>query len=350
MAVVSVTNLTKAYGRRPPALTDVTLEFGEGITGLLGPNGAGKSTLLQCVLGLLRDFHGNANVLGLDARRDRLAIRRRVGYMPESDSLLPTMSAVTSVRYLGQLTGMTRRHALRRAHECLHYVGLTEALYRPAEEFSTGMRQRLKLAQALVHDPDLLFLDEPVSGMDPQGRHDFLKLIQQLARDHGKHVVWSSHMLPDVQRVAHQVLILDKGRLRGSFRLEDLHGATGRFDVEADGDVEAFEREISRRGFETLAPATSSEPADGAVATLAEDGVPRFHRVVRIGAPEPAAIVLGAGREAGVRVRRISAVVENLDDVFHRLLAGRPASDPGPVADSRSSPPPSSPPDPRTTP
>jgi ABC-2 type transport system ATP-binding protein len=190
MAVVTVTRLSKAYGRRPPALTDVTLEFGEGITGLLGPNGAGKSTLLQCVLGLLRDFHGDANVLGLDVRRDSLEIRRRVGYMPESDSMLPGLTAVGSVRYLGQLTGMTRRHALRRAHECLHYVGLTDALYRSGEEFSTGMRQRLKLAQALVHDPDILFLDEPVSGMDPQGREDFLTLVRRLANDHGKHVVW----------------------------------------------------------------------------------------------------------------------------------------------------------------
>jgi ABC-2 type transport system ATP-binding protein len=333
--VVRVDRLTKAYGARPPALTDVTLEFGEGITGLLGPNGAGKSTLLQCVLGLLRDFHGEANVLGLDARRDRLEIRRRVGYMPESDSLLPDMTAVTSVRYLGQLTGMSRRHALRRAHECLHYVGLTEALYRPAEEFSTGMRQRLKLAQALVHDPDLLFLDEPVSGMDPKGREDFLELIRQLAKDHAKHVVWSSHMLPDVQKVARQVLILDKGRLKGSFRLEDLHGATGRFDVEADGDVESFERAVGKRGFAIVSGAAASETAESGTAALAEDGLPRFRRVVRGGAAEPTTALLAAGRDAGVRVRRVAAVVESLEDVFHRLLAARP--DTGPEAAGRSS-------------
>ena len=349
--IVRVEHLTKAYGRRPPALTDVTLEVGEGITGLLGPNGAGKSTLIQCVLGLLREFHGEANVLGLDARRDRLEIRRRVGYLPESDSLLPTMTAVTSVRYLGQLTGMSRRHALRRAHECLHYVGLTEALYRTCDEFSTGMRQRLKLAQALVHDPEILFLDEPVSGMDPQGREDFLALIQQLASDHGKHVVWSSHMLPDVQKVARQVLILDKGRLKGSFRLEDLHGATGRFDVEADGDVEAFERAVSKRGFETVSPASATEQTDATTPSLAEDGIPRFHRVVRVGAPEPTTALLAIGRDAGVRVRRVVAVVENLEDVFHRLLAGRSASDAGPVAnsDSLAPRPPSRPPTPPTT-
>jgi len=335
MAVVAVSRLTKAYGKRPPSLIDVTLEIGEGVTGLLGPNGAGKSTLLMCVLGLMRDFHGDANVLGLDARRDRLEIRRRVGYMPESDSLLPNMTAVTSVRYLGQLTGMSRRHALRRAHECLHYVGLTEALYRPAEEFSTGMRQRLKLAQALVHDPDVLFLDEPVSGMDPQGREEFLALIRQLANDHGKHVVWSSHMLPDVQKVARQVLILDKGRLKGSFRLEDLHGATGRFDVEADGDATAFERAVVSRGFETVAaPVADDETGD--TPALAEDGLPRFHRVVRVGGAEPTTALLAIGRDAGVRVRRVASVVENLEDVFHRLLDGRPAPDAGPASDAAS--------------
>jgi len=327
--IVRVDRLTKAYGPRPPALTDVTLEVSEGITGLLGPNGAGKSTLLQCVLGLLRDFHGDATILNLDARRDRLAIRRRVGYMPESDSLLPNMSAVTSVRYLGQLNGMTRRHALRRAHECLHYVGLTEALYRTAEEFSTGMRQRLKLAQALVHDPDVLFLDEPVSGMDPKGAEDFVALVRGLANDHAKHVVWSSHMLPVVQRVARQVLILDKGRLKGSFRMEDLHAATGRFDVEADGDEAALRRVIAARGFETFDTAGAGE---GEAERLSEDGRPRFRCVVRVGAPDPVSALLAAVRDSGVRVRRVAPVTESLEDVFHRLLAGRSAPDAGPAA------------------
>jgi len=315
MSVVQVARLTKSYGRRPPALTEVTLEIQEGVTGLLGPNGAGKSTLLQCVLGLLRDFTGDATVLGLDARRDRLEIRRRVGYMPESDSLLPKMSGVTSVRYLGQLTGMARRHALRRAHECLHYVGLTEALYRPGEEYSTGMRQRLKLAQALVHDPELLFLDEPVSGMDPAGRDDFLALIRSLAKDHHKHVVWSSHMLPDVQKVADGVLVLDKGRLLGSFRLEDLAGASGRWRVEAEGDETEFDRVLASHGLRAVAGAPAPEGA-----SVGGDGVPRFERaLLRAGADAPGAI-LTAAREAHVRVRALTPVVEQLEDVFHRLL------------------------------
>ncbi len=319
-SVVTVTGLTKSYGGRPPALSDVTLEIAPGVTGLLGPNGAGKSTLLMCVLGLLRDFSGNASVLGLDARRDRLAVRRRVGYMPEADSLVPRMSGVGSVRYLGQLTGMTRSQALRRAHECLHYVGLTDALYRPAEEYSTGMRQRLKLAQSLVHDPEILFLDEPVSGMDPAGRDEFLRLVRALASEHGKHVVWSSHLLPDVQRVADAVLVLDKGRLRGSFRLEDLHAATGRYEVEGAGDAAAFEAALGPRGLQVVREAEADAAARGAD----EDG--RFHRVVRVPGEDGVAGCLAAAHASGVRLRRVTPVVERLEDVFHRLLGDAPPS------------------------
>jgi ABC-2 type transport system ATP-binding protein len=221
------------------------------------------------------------------------------------------MTGVTSARYLAELTGMSRRHALRRAHECLHYAGLSEALYRPCEEYSTGMRQRLKLAQALVHDPEVLFLDEPVSGMDPAGRDEFLGLIRSLARDHRKHVVWSSHMLPDVQKVADAVLVLDRGRLRGSFRLEDLAGATDRLRVEGTGDVEGFDRELGRRGLTAEAVPVASG--------LPETEAGRFVRVVRgvVGGP---GAVLAAALAADVAVRSLSPVVERLEDVFDRLI------------------------------
>ena len=324
MAVVTVRNLTKAYGRRPPALVDVSLEFREGITGLLGPNGAGKSTLLQCVLGLLRDFTGAAEVLGLDARRQRLEIRRRVGYMPEADALLPRMSGVASCRFLAQLSGLSRREALRRAHECLHYVGLTEHLYKSAEEYSTGMRQRLKLAQAIVHDPDVLFLDEPVSGMDPQGREDFLALVRGLAKDHGKHVVWSSHMLPDVQRVADGILVLQGGHVRGAFRLEDLHGATGRFDLEAEGDPAPFLDALRRHGVEVV---DDAEARGGA----ADPASFRYQRVVRPPDGSPQAI-FAAAHASGATLRSVTPVVERLEEVFHRLLdGGKAPTGPGPA-------------------
>jgi ABC-2 type transport system ATP-binding protein len=326
VSIVTVRNLTKSYGRRRPALIDVSLDVGEGVTGLLGPNGAGKSTLLQCVLGLLSSYSGSVTVLGLDARRDRFAVRRRVGYMPEADALVPRMSGVRSCRYLGRLSGLDRRQALRRAHECLHYVGLTEHLYKPAEDYSTGMRQRLKLAQALVHDPELLFLDEPVSGMDPAGREDFLALVASLARDHRKHVVWSSHMLPDVQRVADGILVLQAGQVRGSFRLEDLHGATGRFDVDAEGDAEAFHRALASHGVERMDAVPAAPPGDAGTTTPAAAALPRvpegprFSRVLRPREAGDPTAILAAAQASGVFVRRVTPVVERLEDVFHRLL------------------------------
>jgi ABC-2 type transport system ATP-binding protein len=333
VSVVRVERLTKSYGGRPPALADVTLEIGPGVTGLLGPNGAGKSTLLQCVLGLLRDFSGTATVLGLDASRDRMAIRRRVGYMPETDSQIPRMSGVASTRYLAEITGLPRNEALRRAHECLHYVGLTEALYRDADEYSTGMLQRLKLAQALAHDPELLFLDEPVSGMDPAGREEFLRLIRSLARDHGKHVVWSSHMLPDVQRVADAVLVLDRGQLKGSFRIEDLKAATGRYEVEGEGEGTGFEEAVRERGGSLAAPLVLEDAPDA-------QGRPKFRCVVAHPAPDATVRIVGAAAAVSTRLRRATPVVERLEDVFHRLLGrgGAPPGAPPPPASGKAAP------------
>ena len=327
MSVVVVDKITKSYGGRPPALAEVSLEIGEGVTGLLGPNGAGKSTLLQCVLGLLRDYSGTATILGLDARRQRFEVRRRVGYMPEADSLIPRMSGVASCRYLGQLSGLSRDEALRRAHECLHYTGLTEHLYKPAEEYSTGMRQRLKLAQALVHDPEILFLDEPVSGMDPAGRDEFLRLIKSLAVEHKKHVVWSSHMLPDVQRVADQVLVLVQGRLRGSFRLEDLRAATGRYEVEGEGDPAAFDRAAAERGLvnevlvkEGVAVAAGGGAPAYGVPAPEIDGDARFRRILASRDGDGSTRILEAAHASATTLRAVGPVEERLEDVFHRLL------------------------------
>src|SRR3990172_6636964 len=146
--------------------------------GLLGPNGAGKSTLLKTILGFIVPLSGGGRVLGLDIRTDRLAIRQKIGYMPENDCHIPGMNAVTYVSYAGQLSGMKPKDSLQRAHEILFYVGLGEARYRNVETYSTGMKQRIKLAQALVHDPQLIFLDEPTNGLDPKGRVEMLELVR----------------------------------------------------------------------------------------------------------------------------------------------------------------------------
>jgi ABC-2 type transport system ATP-binding protein len=198
------------------------------------------------------------------------------------------------------------------------------------------MRQRLKLAQAVVHDPDVLFLDEPVSGMDPQGREDFLALVRGLAKDHGKHVVWSSHMLPDVQRVADGILVLEAGQVRGSFRLEDLRGATGRYDVEGEGDAAPFLEALDRRG-------VAVEPEDAAHA-VGDPTSFRFRRVVKpVGGG--AAAVLEAAHASSTTLRSVTPVVERLEDVFHRLLdGGRSRTATAPPRDPPPAPPPAAPP------
>lgn len=308
MSVVHVSGLSKSYGR-VQALRDVTFDVPEGVTGLLGPNGAGKSTLLLCVLGLLPDWKGEVRVLGLDAKRRRRAIRRRAGFMPELDAWLPEMTGIRAVRYLGRLTGMPYADALRRAHEVLWHVGLGEAIYRELREYSTGMRQRFKLAQALVHDPEILFLDEPLGGMDPAGRDELLDLVRDLATNHGKHVVWSSHILPEVQKVADQVVILHHGRFRGSFRLEELRALEGRYDVEVEGEPARIDALWGDTGF----------PVD-ARPLNAGDAEDRRQFLVHMPSDKGVADLFRLARLAGVRVRRATPAKEDLDDVFHRLI------------------------------
>ena len=304
MSVVQVENLVKSYGS-VQALRGVSFEVGEGVTGLLGPNGAGKSTLLLCVLGLLPRWQGKVTVLGFDARRRRREIRRHVGYMPEMDARLPGTTAVRAVRYLGRLTGLPYSQALRRAHEVLWHVGLGEAVYRKLEEFSSGMRQRFKLAQALVHDPQILFLDEPLGGMDPAGRDELLDLVRDLASNHGKHVVWSSHILPEVQKVADQVVILEQGSYRGRFDLHELKPADHRYRVTVDGDVDAFVRVLGGGGIHGVVV----DPVLGSLDMTLPDARD-VHDLFRL------------ARLADVRLRRVAPVGEDLEDVFHRLVGG----------------------------
>ena len=193
--VVDLQNVTVRYGTNA-ALRDVTVAFPSGAIGLLGPNGAGKSTMIKALLGLLAPERGQMTVLGLDVRHAPLQIRRRIGYMPESDTHIPGMNAVSFVAFCGELAGLPRSDAMQRAHEVLYYVGLGEARYRNVEQYSTGMKQRIKLAQALVHDPELLFLDEPTNGMDPKGRDEMLDLVRDIAHNKQMNLILSSHLFP----------------------------------------------------------------------------------------------------------------------------------------------------------
>ena len=248
--VARLDGVSVQYGDQA-ALRDVAATFPPGAVGLLGPNGAGKSTLLKVLLGFVTPTAGRMQVLGLDVAASSMQIRARLGYMPESDGHVPGMNAVSFVAYCGQLAGLPRSDAMQRAHEVLYYVGLGEARYRNLETYSTGMKQRIKLAQALVHDPDLLFLDEPTNGMDPKGRDEMLALVTDLATRKGVNLILSSHLLPDVEATCAQVIVMYRGAVAAQGAIADLK--TGRrevFELRVKGDVDAFIRGLEADGVE----------------------------------------------------------------------------------------------------
>lgn len=244
-------NLQKKYGPFL-ALQGITLELDAQAVGLLGPNGAGKSTLIKALLGLLPIDGGSAEVLGMSIPDQALEIRRAVGYMPENDCYLPYMTAVDYVSFNGQLCGMPKKEAFRRAHEVLFYVGLGEARYRKLGGFSTGMKQRAKLAQALVHGPRLLFLDEPTNGLDPKGRDEMLSLIEDV-KARGISIVLSTHLLPDVERICQSVIMLNQGKLVHSGPLDALQqGEEELLEIQTHLEDRKFQGLLEEAGFDVL--------------------------------------------------------------------------------------------------
>ena len=245
--VVEARGLEKRYGRHL-ALDRLDLTIPRASVGLLGANGAGKTTLLRLLLGLAKPSAGQASVLGFDTRHQGIKIRERVGYMPESDCLPPGTTAADFVGHMAEMSGLPSRAARQRAADVLYQVGLDEERYRLIKGFSTGMKQRVKLAQAIVHDPDLVFLDEPTNGMDPQGREDMLDLIARIHRNLGIAVVVSSHILEDIERVCQHVVILSGGRLVVSQPIGDLGDDGGNLLVRLDGDPGPFVARLSAAG------------------------------------------------------------------------------------------------------
>ena len=209
---IELNGLNFSYGDIK-AVDNVSLNTKKGIYGLLGPNGAGKTTLMKLILGFLKAQSGNGKVLGYGIDENRRELREQVGYMSESDSLIPGMDAVDFTSYLGRLSGMPKQEAIKRAHEVLYYVGLEESRYRKIETYSSGMMQRLKLASSIVHDPVLLFLDEPTSGMDPGSRKEMIELINDISRKGTMSIIISSHILPDIEATCEDVIIMDKGKI-----------------------------------------------------------------------------------------------------------------------------------------
>ena len=300
-SVVTLDQVSVAFGAQW-ALAEVTAAFPPGAVGLLGPNGAGKSTLIKALLGFIKPDRGRVHVLGLDVADAPLEIRARVGYMPESDAHIPGMNAVSFVAYCGELAGLPPLDAVQRAHEVLYYVGLGEARYRNVETYSSGMKQRIKLAQALVHDPDLLLLDEPTNGMDPKGRDEMLELVRDLAHNKGVDLILSSHLLPDVEYTCDHVIVLDKGRVATEGPIDELKGPRGQvYELRVKGDPDMFVEVLRGAGRECHA--------------TDED-------VMRVFVPEDggARRLFGLAAGHGVQVRHLRPSVPTLEDVFARAL------------------------------
>ena len=216
MSLVVTEALTKRYGSRVTALDSLDIEVPAGVTGLVGANGAGKSTLIKILLGLLPSTSGSARVLDLDVATEGQRIRELVGYMPEHDCLPPDVTATELVVHLARMSGLPTTAARERAADTLRHVGLFEERYRPVGGYSTGMKQRVKLAQALVHDPQLVLLDEPTNGLDPAGRDDMLGLIRRIGSVFGISVVVTSHLMGELERICDHVVVIDGGRLMRS--------------------------------------------------------------------------------------------------------------------------------------
>jgi ABC-2 type transport system ATP-binding protein len=241
-------DVTKTYGKIT-ALRQLTVSVPPGAIGLLGPNGAGKTTLIRTLLGLIPVDTGDGQVLGMDVRKRRLDIRQAVGFAPEDECLFPGVAGIESVAYAGELCGMAWKDAMQRAHEVLNYVGLGEARYRRVESYSAGMKQRLKLAAAIVHDPRLLILDEPTNGMDPAGRQEILALARDLAHNKGMSLLFSSHLLPDVEAVCDHVLVLARGQLLAQGKIQELKQAHERMvEVRVKTDPARFARRLAALG------------------------------------------------------------------------------------------------------
>ncbi len=242
--VIQLKDIHFSYGNFK-ALDGASLEVGKGIFGLLGPNGAGKTTLMKVTLGFLVPQRGTGSILGYSIPGSHVEMRTKIGYMPETDCLIPGMDAVTLTAYLGELSGMPRQEAVKRAHEVLYYVGLEESRYRNVETYSAGMKQRLKLATALVHDPELLFLDEPTSGMDPQARKEMLELIRDIAAKETMNMIISSHILADIETTCGEVLIMNKGKIVSRQQVNEISQKDiNIFELKLKGDIETFSRRM----------------------------------------------------------------------------------------------------------
>lgn len=294
-------DFTVTYGD-VTAVDHLSVTFHSGSTGLLGVNGAGKSSLIKGLLGLVPLSSGSASILGRDVNQEQKAIRRMIGYMPEDDSLIPGLTGIGMVQYAGELCGMSRIDAMQRGHEVLFLVGLEEARYRKVETYSSGMKQRIKIAQALVHDPKLLFLDEPTSGMDPKGRQEMLELIQNISSQGKMSIVLASHILVDVERTCDQVVIIHRGKILKQGSVEDLRKSySGTYTVRIEGNNEKFKTVLEEKGCKVWPNR-------------------KYYLDVTLPQGQETELVLKAADESKVQLRRLVTSIQTLEDVFVKLV------------------------------
>jgi ABC-2 type transport system ATP-binding protein len=299
VSLIATRGLTKRYGS-VVALDDLDLDVEPGVIGLVGANGAGKSTLIKILLGLVEPSSGSAEMFGLDVATKGLEIRQLIGYMPEHDCLPLEISATEFVAHMAQVNGLPRSAARERTAETLRHVGLYEERYREMRGYSTGMRQRVKLAQALVHDPKLMLLDEPTNGLDPAGRDEMLDLVRRIGSEFGISILMSSHLLTEIERVCDYLVLIEGGRLIRSDPLSTLTGRTEVLTVEVDGAIAGLAAYLRERGY------VAGEGARTLELDLVDDGA---YDAIRDGA---AALELGL-----IRIEQRRAHLEDLfrDDV-----------------------------------
>jgi ABC-2 type transport system ATP-binding protein len=303
MALMELDSVTKRYGAEE-ALKRVSLSMEGGAIGLLGPNGAGKSTLIKVLLGLL-EFDGAATLFGLDPRKAPAEVRARVGYMPEGDCYVSGLTAVDLCSYAAELSGLPKPEAMDRAHQALGFCGLGDKRYQKVDGYSTGMKQKAKLATAIVHDPDLLLLDEPTAGLDPRGREEMLQLIQDIPKRRGAMLLVSSHLLADIELVCDKVIVLSQGQLRFAGPLGDMRaGEVGRYIVEVKGDRDAFMRALEAAGCSNI---------------TFEEGELR----VRLPDGKSTEVILRAAVTSGVQVRKLAAEKRTLEAAFLQAVGSR---------------------------
>ncbi|GAB2599199.1 ABC transporter ATP-binding protein [Paractinoplanes abujensis] len=295
MTIIATQSLTKTYGGGVTALSELTVDVEAGVIGLVGANGAGKSTFIKIMLGLTAPTSGEVRVFGIDPVTETDKVRARVGYMPENDCLPPDVSASEFVTHLGRLSGLPKTAARERASEALRHVGLYEERYRQIGGYSTGMKQRVKLAQALVHDPDLLLLDEPTNGLDPAGRDAMLNLVHRIGNEFGISVVVCSHLLGEVERICDSLIAIEGGRLLRADRISAMTAASDVLAVEVSEGTDELadvlvqrELTVTREGRMLLVPLTSESAYDEILRAVAELDLPlhrldqRRHRVAEL--------------------------------------------------------------------